>query len=62
MLFDEYQETLQVWRLVIPASGYTDPVWTRQADITGRIEPVNGEEQMLHQQSAGNLMEMLLLL
>jgi hypothetical protein len=60
MIFDEYQSPMQVWRLVASTSGYTDPVWTQMPGITGRIEPVNAEEQMLHQQSTGNLMEMML--
>jgi len=39
MLFEEYLEPVQVWRLV--TSGYTsDPTWTFVTTISGRFEPV----------------------
>ena len=49
MIFPEFQEALQVWRQT--TSGYADPVWVRQTDIAGRLEPVGASESFLQNQA-----------
>ena len=57
MIFDEYQEPLQVWRMVTPTGAWVDPVWTSVSGITGRIEPVSGTESFLQNQSFADVTE-----
>jgi hypothetical protein len=60
MIFDEYQEVMQVWRQVASVSGTTDPVWTHIYDIGGRLEPVNyGSESILNNQNFADVSEYL---
>ena len=60
MIFDEYQETMQVWRQIASVSGMTDPVWTYMYSITGRLEPVNyGSESVLNNQNFADVSEYL---
>lgn len=50
MVFDEFLEPISVWRMV--ASGInTDPAWTLITTISGRCEPVQGNEEFLNNQS-----------
>ena len=60
MIFDEYQEALQVWRQVTPSGAWVDPVWTQVSGITGRIEPVSGNETFLQNQSFADVTEICL--
>ena len=60
MLFDEYSEPFQVWRMV--ASGYmTDPTWTFITTVFGRAEPVAGTEEFLNNQSFADVSEIFYL-
>ena len=59
MIFDEYQEVMQVWRPITTES--SDPVWTHVYDITGRLEPVNyGSESIVNNQNFADVSEYLL--
>lgn len=59
MIFDEYQEVMQVWRPV--ATEGSDPVWTHIYDITGRLEPVNyGTESIVNNQNFADVSEYLI--
>lgn len=60
MMFDEYQEAIQLWRQITPTSGWSDPVWTYIQDITGRIEPINPAEQFVQNQANPNIAEVML--
>jgi len=59
MIFDEYQEVMQVWRETTPTD--SDPVWEHIFDITGRLEPVNyGTESIVNNQNFADISEYLL--
>jgi hypothetical protein len=59
VIFDEYQETMQVWRPV--GVDGSDPVWTHLYDITGRLEPVSyGTESPINNQNFADVSEYLL--
>lgn len=60
MVFNQFQEPLEVWRLVTPTSGYADPTWTYMTTISGRIESISPSEVVLHNQAFDNIMETLL--
>lgn len=55
MLFDEHQEAIQIWRYVVPTSGYSDPSWSYIKSITARIEPVNAGDSLYNQQTFSNV-------
>lgn len=60
MIFDDYQEAWQLWRQV--SSGYlSDAVWTFQSTISGRFEPVMGDEEFLNNQAFANVTELAFL-
>lgn len=60
MLFDEYKEPVQVWRLT--SSGIlSDPTWTYITTISGRFEPVRGTEEFSGNQNFANVSELLFL-
>jgi len=59
MLFDEYQEAVQIWRFITPTSGYSDPYWTYIKDITMRIEPFGSTyDGLFNQQTFSNITDM----
>jgi hypothetical protein len=59
VIFDECQETMQVWRPV--GVDGSDPVWTHLYDITGRLEPVSyGTESPINNQNFADVSEYLL--
>jgi hypothetical protein len=60
MLFDEYQEDVQIYRQLMPASGFADPTWSLIDTITGRIEPIGAIEIFNHNQSQGNITEIMM--
>lgn len=60
MLFDEYQEAISIYRQVVPTSGFTDPTWQLVASITGRIESIASMEMFNHNQSQGNITEIMM--
>lgn len=61
MIFPEYIEPLQVWRVATPTGALSDPVWTRITTISGRIEPVVGTEEFLNNQTFAGITEILFL-
>lgn len=60
MLFTEYAEVFEVWRLGAPGA-LSDPTWTLQTTVSGRFEPVQGTEEFLHNQSFADVTELLFL-
>jgi hypothetical protein len=59
MIFSEYMEELQVWRMISPVGALADPAWTLQCTISGRVEPVVGTEEFLNNQSFASITEVL---
>lgn len=58
MLFEEYLEPIQVWRLV--SSGYlSDPTWTLITTVSGRFEPMKAGEESSGNQNFANVTEIL---
>lgn len=60
-MFEEYNEPLQVWRLM-PPSGMiqADPEWTYITTISGRIEPSANNENTQNDQSFQNTTDILI--
>jgi len=50
-MFEEYNEDIQVWRLVTPETGMADSTWTQVATVSGRIEPVSAGESYINNQN-----------
>jgi hypothetical protein len=61
LVFPEFVEPLQVWRAITPAGALTDPVWTFITTVSGRIEPVQGSEEFLNNQTFAKVAELLFL-
>lgn len=59
MLFDEYLEDVEIWRL-IGGSDYADPSWQYISTIKGRFEPVQGLEMMQQNQNFSDVTDMFL--
>jgi hypothetical protein len=61
MLFPEYQEPFTVWRgFDQPEDPFVgDRPWVLAENITGRIEPVAGTEEFLHNQDFHNVTEVI---
>jgi hypothetical protein len=60
MVFPELQESIQQWRFTTPTSGWADPYWVFLGNITGRFEPIQGNETFLQNQSFSDVSEYLL--
>lgn len=61
MLFDEYLETVEIYRRVAPdESGWGDPVWTLIGTIQGRFEPIDGNENFVQNQLFADVAEIFL--
>ena len=60
MVFDEYQEPIKIYRYIVPTSGWTDPTWQYVTEITGRIEAIGSMEGYAHNQSQGNITEIMM--
>lgn len=61
MIFPEFIEALQVWRMATPIGDLADPVWTHITTVSGRIEPVMGSEEFLNNQAFASITEVLFL-
>jgi len=60
MLFLEYAEPIEHWRMVVPASGYrADKAWAHIGTVSGRWEPVSGNEEFLNSQAFAGVTEIL---
>jgi len=58
MIFDEYQEAMQVWRPI--GTDGSDPVWTYITTISGRLEPVNyGSSTIVNNQNFADISDYL---
>ena len=60
MLFDEYLETMKVYRKIQPVSGWGDATWEYVDDIQGRFEPIDGSESFVQQQAFSDVTEIFL--
>lgn len=61
MVFNEFQETLQVWRRMPPSGLYDDAVWTLFTTISGRIEPISVKDSFLNDQTMANATDIALI-
>jgi hypothetical protein len=62
MLFTEYAEPIELWRIGPPASGLRgDKQWSLITTISGRWEPVQGDEEFLNNQTFANVTELVFL-
>jgi hypothetical protein len=59
MLFEEYEDDIEVWRNIKP-TGWADASWTLVDTIKGRFEAIQGTETMINDQSFSDAMDMLL--
>ena len=61
MIFPEFMEPLQLWRAMPPVGAMSDPVWTLITTVSGRVEPVMGDEEFLNNQTFAKVTEILFL-
>lgn len=61
MIFPEYAEPLQLWRMTASSGYRSDRTWTYITTITGRCEPLKASEEFQNNQMFANVSETLFL-
>jgi hypothetical protein len=60
VLFNEYQEDVEVFQRIAPPDGWGDFTWEMVGTVKGRFEPIDGSENFLQQQVFADVTEIFL--